>query len=255
MSLPAELSSGLKMMKTIIVKKLNRINKEFYEKVADEFDQTRQNIWTGWEEFLKYAKVNNPGVGFVLDVGCGNGRLAPLIIQNFPASKYIGVDGNSSLIEKAKERNSSSNVDFIHMDIDRYLSLPNETRYDLITLIATIHHIPGKENRIELLKKLSKLLTDKGMLVISFWQFMENPKLKDKVLDWNIVGIDKNKLEKNDYLLGWNNQKGIYRYCHHHNDEEINKIIEKAKLKVVKEFSYTGRSGKMSKTIMLRAGV
>jgi hypothetical protein len=81
---------------------------------------------------------------------------------------------------------------------------------------------------------------------------MKNEKLKEKTKDIKNIGLKKKDLEKNDYLLGWDNMKNVYRYCHYTDDNEIDELVAKSRLKIVYSYEYTGSSGKLSKTIVCR---
>ncbi len=60
------------------VTKLNQLNQNFYQQIAESFDQTRQSAWRGWERLLptlnQLSKSNSDNSFSVLDLGCGNGR-------------------------------------------------------------------------------------------------------------------------------------------------------------------------------------
>src|SRR4051794_29952144 len=82
------------------VKRLNEINRRFYETVADDFDQTRRSAWPGWENLLPYLA---PPLS-VLDVGCGNGRFGLFLAQHFGVDvRYWGMDNNQALLQRARE--------------------------------------------------------------------------------------------------------------------------------------------------------
>ncbi len=239
-------------MKDDIVQKLNKINTRFYEEAAESFDCKRRVIFGGVDDFIGHLEEKNFTPKFILDIACGNGKFYPALHKVFPEAKYIGIDNSLPLIEIARKRYTAPNSGFIHIDVFDYLKLPNETKFDLIILITFIHHIPEKKNRIKLIKDISKLLSPKGLIVITFWQFMENEKLSKKILNWKNVGIDPKDVEKNDYLLGWDRQEGIYRYCHYHDDKEIEEIISKAGLETIHSWVQKNKSGKLNKTIICK---
>ena len=61
-------------------------------------------------------------------------------------------------------------------------------------------------------------------------------------------------MERNDYLLGWNAQPGVYRYCHHFDDGEVDRLADAVsdKARVVDRFTADGRSGNLNAYIVLR---
>lgn len=60
-------------------------------------------------------------------------------------------------------------------------------------------------------------------------------------------------LESNDYFLGWKNQLGNYRYCHHFSSEEIKQIIKALApyATVVESFSADGKTGNLNRYVVL----
>lgn len=57
---------------------------------------------------------------FVLDVGCGAGRVASILPNNIGG--YFGFDASSSLIDNAKKIFSSEKFSFSHMGVEEFLS-------------------------------------------------------------------------------------------------------------------------------------
>lgn len=241
-------------MKKEIIEKLNRINREFYEKAAASFDSKRKGLFGGIDNFISYLEKRRFVPKFILDIACGNGKFYQVLHKAFPKAKYVGIDSSLPLVKIAKKRNISPNAGFVHIDVFDYLKLPNETKFDLIILITFLHHISGREERIKLIKGMCKLLSPKGLIVVTFWQFMENEKLKGKTLPWGKVGIDSKDLEENDYLLGWDKQENTYRYCHYFDDKEIDEIISKAGLKLVHWYIQEDKFGKLNKIVILGTG-
>ena len=83
------------------IKKLNQLNRDFYQQVAIDFDQTRQHLWPGWNKLISHLQQlqtkHKPLK--VLDLGCGNGRFGQFLANSFPGIKinYLGVDNNPQL--------------------------------------------------------------------------------------------------------------------------------------------------------------
>jgi 2-polyprenyl-3-methyl-5-hydroxy-6-metoxy-1,4-benzoquinol methylase len=77
--------------------------------------------------------------GDVLDVGCGDGLLAARLA---PVSHSVtGIDPDAAAVERARRRLADNpgvtveHVDFLEFD-------PGDRRFDLITFVASLHHMP-----------------------------------------------------------------------------------------------------------------
>ena len=58
-------------MRKKIAEKLRKKVVEDYDNIAGEFDSTRKNEWEEFELILPYIENND----YVVDLGCGNGRI------------------------------------------------------------------------------------------------------------------------------------------------------------------------------------
>ncbi|MGL4648608.1 MAG: hypothetical protein ACRC1H_04315, partial [Caldilineaceae bacterium] len=77
MSLPPDASPPDKLPAPAVVEQLLALNRSFYAQVGSEFDATRQNIPAGYARVVHAAPTPQGDLPLrVLDVGCGNGRLA-----------------------------------------------------------------------------------------------------------------------------------------------------------------------------------
>src|SRR5262245_42228416 len=93
------------IMDEATIARLNGINREFYQTVADEFDMTRGKAWPGWSRALPsiQAVAHAPALT-VLDVGCGNGRFGVFLAQRLKLPvDYHGIDSNAALLDHAGE--------------------------------------------------------------------------------------------------------------------------------------------------------
>lgn len=70
-------------MKTETAQKILEKTKRDYEQLAEEFSNTRANLWFELQELAKYVK----GGDKILDLGCGNGRLYELFSGRFDSRR------------------------------------------------------------------------------------------------------------------------------------------------------------------------
>ncbi|MCX4029560.1 methyltransferase domain-containing protein [Endozoicomonas sp. SM1973] len=121
-------------------------------------------------ELKKYPKSKE---ATIIDYGCGNGRyLFPLLDSSI--ARFIGFDTSKAAIAQLKK-----NIEPIVQYRVRTQLFDNEATFYktvihqkpiilVMLLFGVLSHIEGKNNRIQLLEKLAKLLTDNnGCIVIS----------------------------------------------------------------------------------------
>lgn len=221
--------------------KLIAANAKFYSEVAGDFSNSRQTPWRGWEKLWKDLQNYNLQPSTILDVGCGNARFLDFLQTKIDNFYYIGIDNNSKFIEESHNKHPSHK--FIQADLG--MDLPEEIllhKYDLIILIAVLHHLPGYNSRIKLLNTLSKVLTNRGMMAITYWNFLEEPSLKRKIYPFTELGINSSLVEEGDYLLNWGDGNKHLRYCHYFSKDEKQKVINDIDLEFVSGFDADGKS-------------
>ncbi|MBD3280051.1 methyltransferase domain-containing protein [Candidatus Dojkabacteria bacterium] len=242
-------------MKATTINKLNNLNKKFYEAQAQSFSDTRKVHWPGWERVLDELGLQNKKDLKILDIGCGNGRFLQFLQdKEIEVQRYLGIDSSVELIKIAKDR--YANRERIKFEVKDTLTeggLESLTdKYDLVVLFGVMHHIPGFENRLKLLKDLAGKLDTEANLVVTLWQFRKSPRFDKMILP--VDGFDfADDLEEGDYLLDWD-KSGLPRYCHYFNDEEIEKLkkdlSEKGILTEV-DFSADGKEGNLNSYLVL----
>lgn len=74
----------------------------------------------------------------ILEIGCGTGKNTEFLIKK--AKKLIGADFSSEMLEKAKAKIRSENVEFCRMDLREKWEFA-ENSFDLITCSLALEHI------------------------------------------------------------------------------------------------------------------
>jgi len=264
-------------MNTHTVEKLNDLNLTFYREIAPYFDSSRSYPWNGWEQLFTTLSTVQPELLHskettipiqslrVLDVGCGNGRFVEFLEKNHVQFTYLGSDSDTYLLDKARERYNSQQVQFIQNDIIRDLSKGTGKlhgkdlkkrqapgQFNLIVAFGVLHHIPSYKLRLKFLKQLAGNLASNGFLIVSIWKFMELESYKKKAIPWIKTDIKPEALEPHDYLLPWQRGREAIRYCHYVDSEEQMKLITESKLKLVASFRADGRQDRMNEYLMLQ---
>jgi hypothetical protein len=118
--------------------------------------------------------------------------------------------------------------------------------------LAVLHHIPGFDLRVQVLREVATLLEPDGCLILSTWQFLDSPRMRRKVVDWAEAGIAEEALEPGDYLLDWKRGGRGLRYCHLVDEAEVERLAAESGFRVRETFRAGGREGDLSLFAVLR---
>jgi len=224
------------------VEALRAVNRRFYRERASEFNRTRERPWSGWGEILMRTGTLLPERPRVLDIGCGNGRFARFLVERLGRTfDYCGVDESPLALAEARKRlPARENLVFVEADFHE-APLP-QGEFDLIVLFGVLHHVPGRENRLGLLTRLSALLAPGGLLAFSLWRFDRHPRFRKKIVPWDEfrartgIEIDVDDLEPGDHILTWGGAPPAFRFCHQMSDEEEKGLAGAISLELVSSF-------------------
>ena len=218
------------------------LNRQFYQAFALPFSATRQRLQPGVLRILETIRPEHD----LLDLGCGNGELAHELARCGHAGTYTGVDFSPPLLEQASI-GQSSNFRFVQADLsgtDWDAPLQGE-RYDAVLLFAVLHHIPGDELRLRLLRKVKPLLAPGGRFIHSEWQFLNSPRLAARIQPWESIGLSEKDVDQGDYLLDWRQGGTGLRYVHHFTEPELHGLAEAAGFEVVESFLSDGENSRL----------
>ncbi len=237
------------MKKAKIQNILNQTH-DIYNTIAPDFSITRGKWWHALDEFKNYAKEGDS----ILDLGCGNGRLAELF-KNMDV-KYLGMDNSEELIKIAQEKfKDKENIKF---EVGDVVSPPyqggvrgglpegvgnhpqpllgKEGGFNLIFMLAVLHHIPTEKLRLEILKNIYQLLKPGGRLVMSNWNILRVKKYFPRFFDFKYK-ITHGVYNLKDAFIPWKpigdeNQ----RYVHSFTKGELKRLLSKAGFKNLKVY-------------------
>ena len=249
-------------------KLLHELTSKFYRTTAKSFSETRSAPWHGWprvvdglQERILAGCMTEPLR--VLDVGCGNLRFEKYLVQRGIDFRAICVDNCKALMNEALDEVKPwvqlRDVDVMSKLLDGsgldFGVLSNFESFDLICAFGFLHHVPSQESRDFLLRELGQMLAPRGLLVVSFWQFARDPKISakaQKVTEDAKRLYDLADLESGDYLLGWQQDESVFRYCHSFTDEEFSALSASLSpdLREVERFSADGRSGDLNRYVI-----
>lgn len=308
-----------KAMTRTTMRALCQLNTEFYERNAASFSQTRTAPWEGWRRCMAacgFDDSDGAALGqsmdtqiadSVLDIACGNLRFEMFLANAYPHIdwSFFAVDNCEPLVASGQE-DIAKKVHFTCEDIVSNLleglpaaepanipALAAATPFDLVVSFGFLHHIPSFDLRRQFLLEALSQVKPGGYLVVSFWQFLNDPAKRAKIEQTHVealaffagcaetrtndrealdrgVGSSSSdnpnpsclkppaffagSLEPNDYFLGWKNEPGNYRYCHHFSNEEIDQIIAALAphATAVESFSADGKPGNLNRYVVFK---
>ena len=145
---------------------------------------------TGWSEetsrlFIDYGRYFVPdrdqqmqmiaallsyleGPGLVLELCCGEGLLAEVLLDRFPMVTVQGLDGSSEMLRRARQRLARFGNSFRCGTFDLASEVWRTPGFavDAVVSSMAIHHLTGPQKR-ELFSDVHRLLLDGGAFVIA----------------------------------------------------------------------------------------
>jgi ubiquinone/menaquinone biosynthesis C-methylase UbiE len=207
-----------------------------FERMAPHFSKTRR---LPWRELTFIKDFVSPG-NFVLDLGCGNGRLFQLFsdLNIF----YVGLDISTKLIKEAQKAYTQQGAQFIISDA---LKLPfSSGSFDIVFSIALLHHIPSWEYRCQLVKEVYRVLKESGLFFVSVWNLWQRRYLKFMLKSFLAKFFSLSDLDFKDLFIPWKSADGriiAERYCHAFTRSELKRLFKLADFVQV-ETGYTIRN-------------
>ena len=146
----------------------------FYNSEAKKYAETRKKFWHEEKAILEAITPlfeNNDKIR-VLEFGCGSGRFATLLNQNFPDKfDYVWIDLSNELLSYASTANP--NLTFFQWDITKLIKNFEQESFDLIVWTSSFQHIPTAKERSFLMKNFYRLLDYDGMLLMTNWSLSD----------------------------------------------------------------------------------
>lgn len=193
-----------------------------YNRIAPDFDRTR-NQSEDCSALAAYVKRGN----LVLDVGCGNGRLVPVLRD--AQVHMIGCDASVELVAACQEKYADDvNAGWLGFTVADVLELPFDgQQFDVVFALALLHHIPSAPLRYALMRDLHAIARRDGRCVGTVWN-LRGSAFRDR------YGIDAQLTKPHpgwdagDVEIPWKATAGdeVLRYCHAFTIEELRDLFE-----------------------------
>lgn len=227
-------------MKPETVEQLINLNKEFYHRFARPFSETRRSPQPGFFQLIDHIPDS---CSDILDVGCGEGRFIRFLQEHIEDGRFTGVDFSQSMLERAR---SEIGAAFYKIDLSKPACLDQFDSFNLICCLATLQHIPGRENRLRLLTEMRRHLKPNGRIFLSNWQFLDSQRQQKKIEDWSEIGFEIADLEDNDYLITWSKEGYGRRYVAYIPSSELYSLAVDAELQILHEYRSDGKEGNLN---------
>jgi tRNA (uracil-5-)-methyltransferase TRM9 len=238
---------------------------DFYTAQAMAFDASRgHHAWPGWKRLLEsLTEMDRPLR--VLDIGCGNARLARFLGDSGIDLDYTGVDANTALLESARDRLPAGLRERCRLTRHDFLvseapgtDLPAGP-FDLVALMGVLHHVPGRDWRVALLRAAAQRVAPGGLLALATWQFADRERFARHRIDWSSLGpvrgrpIDETCLEAGDHLLRFGGDADAPpRFCHQVDDAEFESWPSALGLEPLASFRADGAEGNLNRYWILK---
>ena len=239
---------------------LNRITRRFYDDSALGFAVTHQAPQPGWERVLNTLAIRDAPELSVLDIGCGNGRLARFIQHHARRPfRYLGVDASPALVNVARAETAGvagatcTVLDFVEHPLE---TLIQDRTFTLIVAFGVLHHIPGHRRRRAFLEQLCCRVAPGGALACSIWRAQCPEQAGQEALSWEEYNrgarepVELAQLERGDNLVA--RRGSVARYCHFVDDAETARLFDGLPLAPLETFTADGRTGTSNSYVLLR---
>lgn len=213
----------------------------------------------------------------LLDLACGNLRFERFMHEAHPdlSLSTYAVDGDDALVfDLAHGMDTTGELAYQHLDIVEALKTERALRdaleapvCDAAACFGFFHHVPQFLWRKRLLDALVQSVRPGGLIFVTLWQFADNDDAQDKAAASTAravaeLEIDPDELGAGDYILGWQNTPGAWRYCHHFSDAEIERLVASLEgvaspkrshaARLAADFKADGRSGHANRYLVFK---
>lgn len=252
-------------------RKLVELTLSFYDHVGSSFSATRQSPWPGWDRAWRTAQqimapLAEEAPLRLLDMGCGNLRFERFVAQQLSRSfEAWGVDSCPALAEEGAP--DDCHLHLRELDIAGALlgdmsaaalaDACEAPQADLAVAFGLFHHVPTADARKRLMEALVHAVRPGGVVIASLWRFADDERLAAKA---QAVTARARKahglpsLPPDDFLMGWQDDLGAFRYCHHFPEAEVNTLARTVEpmAREADRFSADGRSGTLNRYLVLQ---
>lgn len=154
----------------------------YFGQIADFYDIQQPVLYRKYDEIhnliVQMLQFDEQTPFSAVDLGCGTGTLAKMILQAYPFANVTCIDISPEMLSIAKRKLAEfkSRTEFIVEDLGKAVF---QKSYDVAVSIAAIHHLPDPRKR-NLFGSLYDALTLNGVFLLADSIVIESATLKDR---------------------------------------------------------------------------
>lgn len=212
--------------------------KDTYDAIAPFFSKNRTSIWPPTASFIDTFSPCR-----LLDLGCGTGRVILYALKK--GCSVTGVDISPAQLDMTERNIEDAGIDgefrLVEADME---DLPMEDMiFENCTMIASLHHLPTREARIESLREACRVLKSGGSIQISVWTW-DQERFRERHRE-RIEGRrerdDTDGPEPGDLFVPWKDGRKKNRFYHLYGPGELEDEVSKTDL-VLQRSYFDGRN-------------
>lgn len=140
---------------------------DFYTQSADKRHHTRRRDWPEFRYIAEYINKIDQNSLTVLELGCGDGRLHTYLVKHCPLKifRYTWVDVSQWLIDLAQVNHPGATR--ICDEMNSYLELIPQQSCDLVIGIASIQHLPTRQQQVLFFHEAYRVLNYQWSLIMA----------------------------------------------------------------------------------------
>jgi S-adenosylmethionine-dependent methyltransferase len=145
---------------------INKVKAYYNKHVAQEDNRLSENVFELPVTFRYLDRYLRPG-DLVLDAACGTGRYAQRLLEK---GCLLGLNDLSDKNMELALKRTGNHPNLIHSSVADVLSSDIWTReaWDAILLLGPMYHLPDRNERLELPRKVSVTLKKGGIVFLAF---------------------------------------------------------------------------------------
>jgi trans-aconitate 2-methyltransferase len=113
------------------------------------------------EDVISGLKVE--GNEFILDIGCGDGKVTSKLASLVPQGRVLGIDSSKKMIDFCRKKFPTSNYTNLEFEHLNALDMKFESNFDLVTSFACLHWV---KDHLAVLRNIKRSLKPGGKLLL-----------------------------------------------------------------------------------------